>query len=87
MLTTIADHNDIRLESMKSESGESCPQVNDSSRQGAGSLQARDQCQPFLDSVLACTDRRPHMWWAAPRDREQGRAGSLHPEVVLPDSG
>jgi hypothetical protein len=25
-------------------------------------------------------DRRPHMRWAAPGDREQGRAGSLHPE-------
>jgi hypothetical protein len=45
MLTTIVDHNDIRLRSMESDSGKPYSQVNDSSRQGAGSLQAKDQCQ------------------------------------------
>jgi len=45
MLTTDADHNDIRLRSMRSDSGKPVSQVNDSSRQGAGSLQARDQTQ------------------------------------------
>jgi len=42
MLTTIVDHNDIRLRSMQSDGGKPCSQVNDSSRQGAGSLQAED---------------------------------------------
>jgi hypothetical protein len=41
MLTTIVDHNDIRLRPMESDGGKPCSQVNDSSRQGAGSLQAR----------------------------------------------
>jgi hypothetical protein len=42
MLTTIADHNDIRLRSMESDDGEPDSQVNDGRRQGAGSLQAKD---------------------------------------------
>ncbi len=57
MLTTIVDHNDIRLRSMESDGGKPYSQVNDSSRQSAGSLQAKDQRQPFLDRVLACADR------------------------------
>src|SRR5260370_36224830 len=30
--------------------------------------------------ATAVLDRRPHMRWAAPGDREKGRAGSLHPD-------
>jgi hypothetical protein len=41
MLTTIVNYNDIRLQSMESDSGKPCFQVNDNSRQDAGSLQAR----------------------------------------------
>jgi hypothetical protein len=36
--------------------------------------------------ATAVLDRRPHMRWAAPGDREQGRAGSLHPEDHSPVS-
>jgi hypothetical protein len=45
MLTTIVDHNDIRLRPMESDGGKPRSQVNDSSRQGAGSLQAEDQAK------------------------------------------
>ena len=41
-LTTTVDHNDIRLRSIESDGGKSNPQVNDSNRHRAGSLQAKD---------------------------------------------
>ena len=40
-LTTTVDHNDIRLRSIEPDGGKSNPQVNDSNRHRAGSLQAR----------------------------------------------
>jgi len=52
MLTTIVDQNHIPLWSMESDGGKPCSQVNDSSRQGAGSLQASDQCQSLLTVFL-----------------------------------
>lgn len=42
MLTTIVDHNDMRLRSMQSDGVKPHPQVNDSSRHRAGSLQTKD---------------------------------------------
>jgi hypothetical protein len=41
-----ADHNDIRLRSMESDDGKPRSQVNDSSRQSAGSLQAKGPTYP-----------------------------------------
>ena len=55
-MTTIADHNDIRLQPIKRVTREENPQVSDGNRQRAGSLQAKDQCQPSLDGVLARAD-------------------------------
>jgi len=49
MLTTIIDHNDIRLRPMESDSGKLYSEVNDSSRQGAGSLQAKDHVAIFAE--------------------------------------
>jgi len=44
-LTTTVDHNDIRLRSIEPDGGKSNPQVNDSNRPRAGSLQARGHQQ------------------------------------------
>jgi hypothetical protein len=43
MLTTIVDHNDVRLQPMESDGGNRDSQVNDRSRHRAGNLQAEDQ--------------------------------------------
>jgi hypothetical protein len=42
------------------------------------SLYSSEVQQPMR--ATAALGRRPHIWWAAPGDREQSRAGSLHPE-------
>ena len=62
MLTTIVDHNDIRLRPMESDGGKPCSQVNDSSRQGAGSLQAKDHESSADGSGTApkCSNQAKH---------------------------
>jgi hypothetical protein len=57
-MTTMVDHNDIRLQPIERVTGTPPnSQVSDGSRHRAASSQAKDQCQPFLDGVLACADR------------------------------
>ena len=69
MLTTIVDHNDTRLQSMESDGGKPYSQLNDSSRQGAGGLQAKDRCQPSLDMVLSHANWLVHQRGTATRTR------------------
>jgi hypothetical protein len=56
MLTTKPDHDNIRLRSMPDDRKRDS-QMSNGSRHDAGSLRARDRCQPFLDGTLACADR------------------------------
>ena len=56
MLTTIVDHNDIRLRPMESDGGKPCSQVNESSRQGAGSLQTKDRTKLGLRRSAPTTE-------------------------------
>jgi hypothetical protein len=69
MLTTVVDHNDIRFRPMEPDGGKPCSQVNGSSRQGAGSLQAEGQCQPALDRVLARSGHAVQQWGTATQAR------------------
>ena len=81
MLTTIVDHNDIRLGAMESDSGKPYSQVSDSSRQSAGSLQASGTpASPSSGSRSATVTtfllRQFGDWWPNPgRYLKSGQAG------------